>query len=425
MLAYFMRPVQDDYFNLQSVRQLGLFGNLADVWNHHGGNMVQFFIHCIVILPTTEYFVFWNLGLFFLLTEVLVFFSVRSIVLWLLAYQSSRLGFWVPLLSVAGFEGLFVPGFLGAYGFSLATLAHLWPVMAFVFGLIALKNFSGSWVVALLLGLIAGNSNLGESAFACGAWLLILALGRFFPSKLLELHLTSGKNFYTLGLGTFIGTLGIAAAPGFWNRASDQVGLPSSPVDFFWRFGKSLISFTADGLSHPMVWVLFLLGALLVQTGRFSRNKIFDQKLIALFVGTFLIWFALVLGSTFAYPAWHQSMGLYVLLLPASFGAGLYFGLKLDTKIVKILLVISTLIMTLVFARIGILGVNRSLTWDKNLKSNICLLQNDSQAKLLGAEIQYPPFYLGVDDVNTWEWMRNKYAGWVSHVPNQVSCKSD
>jgi hypothetical protein len=132
--------------------------------------------------------------------------------------------------------------------------------MAFMFGLIALKNFSGSWVVALLLGLIAGNSNLGESAFACGAWLLILALSRFSPSKLLELHLTSGKNFYALGLGTFIGTLGIATAPGFWNRASDQVGLPSSPMDFFWRFGKSLLSFTADGLSHPMVWVLFLLG---------------------------------------------------------------------------------------------------------------------------------------------------------------------
>jgi len=424
-LAFFMRPIQDDYFNLQSVRQLGLFGNLSDIWNSHGGNMVQFFIHGVVILPTTQSFVFWNLGLFFLLTEVLVFFAVRSIILWLLTHQNSKLGFWVPLLSVAGFEGLFVPGFLGAYGFSLATLAHLWPVMALIFGLIALKNFPGSWVFALLLGLIAGNSNLGESAFACGAWLLILMLGRVSPSKLMQLHFTSGKNFYALGLGTFIGTLSIAAAPGFWNRASDQVGLPSSPTDFFWRFGRSLASFTADGLSHPMVWVLFLLGAFLVRTGQLSRNEIFDLKLKVLLAGTFLIWLALILGSTFAYPAWHQSMGMYVLMLPASFGAGLYFGLKLDIKNVKILLAISTLVMILVFARIGVLGVSRSLAWDKNLESNICLIKNDSKAKLLGAEIQYPPFYLGVDDVNTWEWMRNKYAGWVSQVPNQVSCKSD
>ena len=44
VLAFYMRPMQDDYFNLQSVQQLGLWGNLADTWQYHGGNMVQFFI---------------------------------------------------------------------------------------------------------------------------------------------------------------------------------------------------------------------------------------------------------------------------------------------------------------------------------------------------------------------------------------------
>lgn len=65
LLAYFMRPIQDDYFNLQSVQQMGVLGYLEDTWESHGGNMIQFLIHCIVILPSTQSFTFWNLALFF------------------------------------------------------------------------------------------------------------------------------------------------------------------------------------------------------------------------------------------------------------------------------------------------------------------------------------------------------------------------
>ena len=69
VLAFFMRPIQDDYFNLQSVQQFGVFGYLKEVWFNHGGNMVQFLIHCIVLLPTTQSFTYWNLALFFILFE--------------------------------------------------------------------------------------------------------------------------------------------------------------------------------------------------------------------------------------------------------------------------------------------------------------------------------------------------------------------
>jgi hypothetical protein len=165
VLAYFMRPIQDDYFNLQSVQQLGVLGYLSDTWNSHGGNMVQFLFHCLMILPTTQHFVFWNFSIFFILTQILVYLAVRVILSWLFETRSQINGFWIPLLSVAGFEGLFIPGFLGAYGFSLASLAHLWPVIAFIFGLLAIRRFKGSWVLALILGIISGNCNLGESAF--------------------------------------------------------------------------------------------------------------------------------------------------------------------------------------------------------------------------------------------------------------------
>jgi hypothetical protein len=334
----------------------------------------------------------------------------------------SSFWFWVPALSVAGFEGVFVPGFLGAYGFSLATLAHLWPVMAFIFGLITLKRFRGSWILAFLLGLIAGNSNLGESVFACGAWVLVYTA--FYKIKNFEVRsgVRKNANFYFLGVGSLIGTIGIPAAPGFWSRASDQVGLPESGLDFVKRFTKSFASFTADGLSHPMVWVLLFLGAVTAILRPTIKASFDTFKLRILALGSFLIWISLIMGSTFAYPAWHQSMGMYVLLLPLAFGIGLHNPFTFSLKTITTALTITSLLMLAVFLRAGIMGVNRSLDWDHNFKKNVCRLKSEPSAVLLGAEIQYPPFNLGVEDVNTWDWMRNKYAGWVAEIPNDIKC---
>jgi hypothetical protein len=422
VLAYSMRPIQDDYFNLQSVQQMGVFGYLQDAWLSHGGNMIQFFIHCIVILPTTQSFVFWNLGLFFLLTQLLCFWSIRIVLNWLLPNSSKSLLFWIPILSLAGFEGLFVPGFLGTFGFSLATLAHLWPVMALTIGLLALRLFPGSWIVAFFLGLVAGNSNLGESAFALGT-LFFLVIAKLTVAKSFNnFGIKVNRNFYSLFVGAFIGTVGIVAAPGFWDRASDQVGLPTSLSDFFFRLAKSFASFTADALTHPMIWVFFLLGVLYASRNVTEFSAIYRLRFRIIAIGSGLIWLALVLGSTFAYPSWHQSMGMYLLLFPTSFAAGLSVNNHHVKKAAAGLLVLSSLVMLLTFVRIGVLGVSRSQAWDQNLTENICVLKVDPAAELRGAEIRYPPFGLGVEDVNTWKWMRDKYVGWVGAIPNNIDC---
>ena len=418
-----MRPIQDDYFNLESVQQMGIFGYLGNTWESHGGNMIQFLIHCIVILPSTQSFTFWNLALFFLLTQLFCFWSLRITLNWLLPNSSRSLLFWIPLLSLAGFEGLFVPGFLGTFGFSLATLAHLWPVMAFLTGLLALRNFSGSWIVAFLLGVVAGNSNLGESAFAIGALFFLFIANLHSSDFSRRVNIPINRNYFALSFGTIVGTIGIAAAPGFWLRASDQVGLPNSLSEFFFRFAKSFASFTADALTHPMVWVFFFLGVIYAPriVPDLSKDFILRFKVIA--AGSGLIWLALVLGSTFAYPSWHQSMGMYLLLFPTSFAAGLSVNNKRLQKISAVLLVLSSLVMLLAFLRIGVLGVSRSLEWDRNLTQNICALEINPEAELQGAEIRYPPFGLGVEDVNTWKWMRDKYAGWVGAIPHNLDCK--
>jgi hypothetical protein len=423
LLAFFMRPIQDDYFNLQSVQQMGVFGYLEDVWLSHGGNMIQFLIHCIVILPTTQSFVFWNLGLFFLLTQLLCFWSLRIVLNWLLPNSSRSLLFWIPLISLAGFEGLFVPGFLGTFGFSLATLAHLWPVMALLIGLLALRRFPGSWIVAFLLGLVAGNSNLGESAFALGAIFFLFVANLRYTNFANRIGIEINRNYFFLSVGTILGSIGIIASPGFWLRASDQVGLPNSLPEFLFRFAKSFASFTADALTHPMIWVFFFLGVICAAQNVTDLSANFTLRLRVVALGSGLIWSALVLGSTFAYPSWHQSMGMYLLLFPTSFAAGLSVNNQHLKKAASGLLALSSLVMLLTFLRIGVLGISRSQAWDQNLIQNICTLRVNPAAELRGAEIRYPPFGLGVEDVNTWKWMRDKYVGWVDAIPNNIECK--
>jgi hypothetical protein len=408
---------------LFSIQQSGLFGMLRDTWFNHGGNMVQFLIHGLILIPTTNDFTFYNLAIFFVISQLLVFFTVRRILWWLFQGKFQSYCNWVSILAVAGFEGLFVPGFLGTFGFSLASLAHLWPVMAFCFGLIGLKrNNFVSYSFAIVLGLIAGNSNLSESVFACLVLSIIYTLRLTKRGLGYTSEFVNGINFHLFSFFTVIGTLGIALAPGLWNRATDQVGLPSTPVEFFTRFLKSFSSFTADLFTHPMVWVVFFLGAIIAHSIELEFDSQMAQRMRLVVIGSVLLWATLILGSTFAYPSWHQSMGLYVLVFPAAFILGLALGKMVNLIQLKTLFVISSLVMVVIFARIGVMGIERSRDWDRNLILNMCALKVDETSQLLGAELVYKPFGLGVEDVNTWEWMRSAYSKWVLNIPKKVDC---
>jgi hypothetical protein len=106
------------------------------------------------------------------------------------------------------------------------------------------------------------------------------------------------------------------------------------------------------------------------------------------------------------------------------FGLGVSTKFEFFIKNLSSLMIIAALAMSAIFLRIGVLGVERGIIWDRNLISNVCSLKSDPDADLLGAEIRYPPFGLGVEDVNTWDWMRDKYAGWVINMPDNFDCKN-
>jgi hypothetical protein len=231
----------------------------------------------------------------------------------------------------------------------------------------------------------------------------------------------SGFKFYcSLLCGNFAGFLIILAAPGFWNRAQNSVGLPNGVQDLGFRFFKSLGSFSADLATHPMVWLAFLIGVLVAIPEKLGQDKIVLASKIKLLVWLgFALFASLTFGSTFAYVSWHQSTGLYQIFIPITFLLGVYSKsvIKLELKRSQEFLLVFVIVVSLILmsARAGISFKARAADWDSAFKINYCLIRENPNSKLVGAEMLYPGFNLGIEDVSSWEWMRNGYAKWVSN----------
>jgi hypothetical protein len=123
-------------------------------------------------------------------------------------------------------------------------------------------------------------------------------------------------------------------------------------------------------------------------------------------------------------------MGLYVFVIPTALTFGIFLSLKFPSVSIsysfKFVMVLNLVIAIALFARVVDTSITRKSYWDRAFAINVCLLHQDPAAKLEGAEIIYPPFNLGVEDVNTWEWIRNDYSKWVLNprFDSKVACKN-
>lgn len=432
LVALQMRPIQDDYLSFGSIESVGVLGYLKSIWAFHGGNMVQFTIHSVMSLPSTTQPFFLNLTVYFLLTQLMVAMASRLLFSWVFEGRQlkSNAVFWLSFLVVFGFEGIFVPGFVGAYGFTLASLAHLLPILCLIFALRLLMSGSTFKFLVVPLGLVVGNSNLVESTFACLiATLLIFGITKY-PSKTNLLGFHKSIWIYVFSLVVYISSLAIAVAPGFKNRSLEAVGLPENLIDFFIRFSKSLVIFSADVLTHPFMYLAFLSGMWLAHSHLILCDGILLLKLRILCFLSISFYLLLILGSTMAYPAWHQSMGLYIFVVPTSLVLGIFVGTQFSSisiaNLFKYVIVINLIFCISLYIRVVDTAISRKYAWDRAFTTNVCLLQQNSSADLKGAEIIYPPFGLGVEDVNSWEWIRNDYSKWVLNpkFDSNVICKS-
>ncbi len=425
VFAVSARPVQDDYSLLADISEKGFFGYLALVWETHGGNLTPMVLNAGAVSTALNSFNFFSIAIFSILTFLLVGVSA-----WIATSQIRINGFGLPATisiflifgTLFGFEGIFSPGLIGAYFFSSASAVHLWPLIFSLLGVYLASKKSSSVLVIFLLGFFAGNSNIAESLAILITTFLLLV----FPSKFShDYSLIKLRLFFS---GVLIGAIIIIASPGFWTRATQNTddGIPSSVPEFVIRFSRSVSIFAVDLLTHPSLYIFLALGYLFQKKFTSSSAILVKWNYIEILFCAML--FSLILGATFAYPAWHQSLGLLFLIPCASFTFGLRLGNRTEffnpNNTSRIAQILAVLLFCLI-ARADVLVFQSGSKWPESNATNICALREDGEASLSNPEIHYPLFNLGVEDVQTWPWIRTTYVRWISkvHAADLIDCR--
>jgi hypothetical protein len=426
VIAFSCRPVQDDYSYLDIGSNAGFSNYLSDFWKNWGGNLFPSLIRIpfyLLYLPSISGSQWWGLALYSFLTSMLVLFATLILTTWLRGKTLSDFDSRDLLLAIftcIGFEGIFSPGVLAAFVFGPASSTHLLPVCILIIGLWLCtlnKMKLGLFPALFILGFIAGNCNFAEGGLAVVTISLLLICYRLKNKIISGLGFINIQELIIFGMGTYLGFITIVASPGFENRANSGNGLPSGFNEILIGFRSSFVSFSGDVITHP-VWIFLAIFAILfLKKG--LKEEIVQSRALALILLTVLCYLSLIIGTAFAYAAWHQSVGLLFLLTPSSIAIA-YLFLRFErivsrfSVVLKISLGVLALLIPLMITRVTVLEVQRGLMWDRNLLANSCLISADNQAKLLGAEIKYPPLGLGIEDVNRWEWMSNNYKNWLA-----------
>jgi hypothetical protein len=142
----------------------------------------------------------------------------------------------------------------------------------------------------------------------------------------------------------------------------------------------------------------------------------------------------LVLGTTAGYPAWHQSLGLFPVFSLSAFLLGIRYESALSGLRPRFLAVVLTIVIVLgsaISLRTSLAVAQRANSWDIDFQRNYCLVINSEdinidQLPLSGPEIIYPLFNKGIEDIQSWDWMRVGYIKWIKSgkIQNPPACKN-
>jgi hypothetical protein len=419
IFIFFSRPVQDDYVVLRDIASGSLLSPVIHLWNHWGGNVsAALIVNFLLGLQPFGNFLF-GIVMQSLLTLLLLVSSLHLMIKWSglprILKKPHNLDTMI-FISLISMGGLFSPTYLGIFNFSWASVAHFWPILILVhsyyFSTVVPSYF---FPVFFPLGFLAGNMNVTESAFVVFSSSFILLRYFVFHKKDFGFN---PINIFTFQLGSLSGLLTICLAPGFRERAS-IVGGPDSPLDFIYRFLKSLVIDVGDVIAHPS-WILGLILGLTLKTQLDLLPKMIElqsrQRIILLhFTILFLL---IVFGDSVAYPAWYHTTPLYILSFLTFTLVGINFPFKNFSKKVanstfRQIFIAFLILSVLLVSRDLVNQQIRASNWDNSFEMNVCLIGKSAPEGLSGASLTYPPLNLGVEDVDLWPWMSSAYVDWV------------
>jgi len=414
------RPIQDDYVILSNLSTKGFINSILNFWDTWGGNITPVITRTIFLVSFQNDQNTIGLSIFvfyvFLMVALAIWCFLKLNVQEKIAKETY---FLIVAIAVIGFEGILSPGVVGAFQFGTASAVHLLPIC---YGIIAIQvsylKSPAAYFMVILLGFASGNSNPSE-----GLAMLILSSAYFVANNKNYFH-RNEKGVDTSKLAVLIpmqliGLATIFVAPGFGVRAR-EIGVTSNLRHLGLNFFVSGIDFIGDFLSHP-VWLLaFVLGVL-------SENRTTTKlrKNFHIFLPLLLVVVVIISGAAFSYPAWHQSIGFYLLASPAFYLFGASRSLiRVSGSTIRHKRAVLTLVFLIVSAQVmraDLTALNRAERWDRNFIANVCKVENGSTDKLLGAEIVYSPLNVGITDVGTWSWMADAYRVWINATKPKIS----
>lgn len=412
---------QDDYATLSDLSLDGFWGPTNGVWNVLGGNISSVFPRTLALGFGFKSSLPLGLVIYSAVTLLLVTVSIDYLLgLFVPRLKSVSLSKRLPLILILslGFEGLFTPGELGVLGFSAAAGVHVWPICFIILGhkFFSYKSFPAFLCTALMF-LYSSNSNVPEGALA----VLVVTILNYRSLLLNGRLLVNGRSVknVVLLLASISVLFVIFLAPGFQAR-TETAGVSLEPKDLAIGVMRAVMFFSADILTHPFLYLVAILGYIVGKSSSLEAVRKPIQEFGFLALAYFLL---LVAGAGAAYPAWHQTFGLYVFLLPLAFSLGLLYSNKIwKIRILGSALLIPIIVIcSLVTVRSGYTVVNRKLTWQSNFEHNVCLVKSGMFEGFRGSEITYPPKKLGVEDLNTWPWMADGFRNWV--VARNFQCR--
>ena len=425
-----IRPIQDDYFILGAISTGSISELLSSTWKLQGGNLIPYAFSALAAKFTAVTLSYWFQMFFLLITVILIIILSLQFLSWLgVINQKTRM--LLSLLLILSFEGIFTPLQIAAYSWAQTSLAHLWPILLTFIILFSAEKSRNKAPISLLAGIVVGNSNSAEALWSIFSVILFIVIfSRGFESFSKRSSIIKLVNFL---VGSISGLILMLVAPGFWNRANTSVGFPSSIEDLIARFLKSLSAFGFDLITHPFLFLTFFVASCYL--GASSKELLnFEIKLRFLLLSSVMLFALLVLGTTAGYPAWHQSLGLFPVFSLTSFMLGIRYEstiARLKSRSFVLILIMILTVSTSISLRTSLAVSQRANSWDIAFQRNYCLVTNTEdvnieQLPLSGPEIIFPFFHKGIEDIQTWEWMKIGYVKWIKSgkIQNPPDCEN-
>jgi len=424
-LIFHNRPSQDDYGFLNSLTNSSFLDVAEDYWNGWGGNISTVLVTSLFIklALVTEIWIAYTL--FGFSSSLLIGWAAfAGLSLFKTRLASKDRLFAAFLFSMIGVSNLAFPAHVASLAFVTAAIAHLWPICIYLILLWKLSVKRLNVFFLFILGAFISNANIVEgAAITLTTFVFLCAKSKFLKSSRFNVF-PEMQGLSPLLFGQTLGILLILIAPGLSARIDLVSSEARGDTGLFLSFRSAFVAFSGAFLATPMVLFLFAFATALLSFRRikyFEFYRIVKSARVELsLLGT--LFGMLVLGSTFAYASWHQSLGLVFL--------GSLVSFVLISKLMGIVQTINQrktyaylmLFLSGVFVFDVSTGYLRGSNWDKALQNNACAVMSGEKVALVSADLLNPISKLGFEDIGTWGWMRKDYVNWLESSAKLYSC---